>query len=96
METTKTELTEYSIANRRSTIDSEASKFMYVNNQSKPYFSRPWMAYVWMYSKNDKLNQCGGAIINEKYISNDTDNIVRLPPCNDAQHTYTFYVSVVI
>ena len=63
---------------------------MYVDNQSKPYFSRPWMAYVFMYSRKDEINQCGGAIINEKYISNDTDNIVQLPPCNDAQHTYTF------
>ena len=69
---------------------------MYVDNQSKFYFSRPWMAYVWMYSKNDEINQCGGAIINEKYISNDIDNIVRLPPCNDAQHTYTYFVCVVL
>ena len=64
---------------------------MYVDNQSKPYFSRPWMAYVWMYSKNDQINQCGGAIINEKYISNNTDNIVRIPPCNDAQHLTKYY-----
>ena len=50
-------------------IDEDATKFMYVDNKSKTYFSRPWVAYATI-QNNDEVYQCGGAIINEKYVSN--------------------------
>ena len=52
-------------------IDEDATKFMYVDNKSKTYFSRPWVAYATI-QNNDEVYQCGGAIINEKYVSKTT------------------------
>ena len=59
-------------------INEDATKFMYVDNKSKTYFSRPWVAYATI-QNNDEVYQCGGAIINEKYVSNNNVAIVQLP-----------------
>ena len=48
-------------------FNGDASKFMYSDINSKQYFARPWMAYVTI-KKDNNTYQCGGAIINQRYV----------------------------